>query len=119
MITVTIQDNEKETRVVELSHMKLELSAQSLKLQGDVRNPPEPKNKAEACEAIIARVEVKRQQLGLNKTRFATGMGMTPQTYNNFVGQQGTKPSVDLLLGVVEVYGMDPKFLLTGKQGER
>ena len=118
MITVTIQDNGKPSRVVELSNMELELSAQSLKLSGDIRNPPEPKDKAEACEAIIARVEVKRQQLGLNKSKFATGMGMTPQTYNNFVGQQGTKPSIDLLLGVVEVYGMDSTFLLTGKQKE-
>ena len=39
---------------------------------------------------IISRVEEVRMKLGLNKTQFSSRIGMNPQTYNNFVGSQGS-----------------------------
>ena len=63
---------------------------------------------------IIERVERVRANLGLTKHGFATTMGISPQTYNNFTGCQGSKPSVELLYGVVRYYGVNPQWLLTG-----
>ncbi len=59
--------------------------------------------------AIIARIEDMRHDLRLSKVKFAAGFGMCPQTYNNFIGQQGSKPSMELLMGVVEAYRADGK----------
>ncbi len=44
---------------------------------------------------IIERVEYVRRRLSMNKSRFSTSIGMTPQTYNNFIGAQGSKPSIE------------------------
>ena len=41
---------------------------------------------------IIETVEITREQTGLNKSQFSARIGMKPQTYNNFVGSQGSKP---------------------------
>ncbi len=54
--------------------------------------------------AIIARIEDMRHDLKLSRVKFAAGFWMCPQTYNNFIGQQGSKPSMELLMGVVEAY---------------
>ncbi len=60
--------------------------------------------------AIIARIENMRRDLRLSRVKFAAGFGMCPQTYNNFIGQQGSKPNMELLMGVVEAYrGHDRK----------
>jgi transcriptional regulator with XRE-family HTH domain len=63
---------------------------------------------------ITERVEVVRTSLGLNKAQFASKIGMKPQTYNNFVGSQGTKPNMALVCGIVRAFNVDPGWLLTG-----
>ncbi len=64
---------------------------------------------------IIARVENVRKELGLNKTKFSRQIGLKPQTYNNFVGSQGSKPNVALIKGVIDAFQVDSKWLLTGE----
>ena len=64
---------------------------------------------------IIDRVEEIRRHLGLNKSRFAGAIGMKPQTYNNFIGAQGSKPNMELVHGIVEQFKVDPRWLLSGK----
>ena len=39
---------------------------------------------------------------------------MKPQTYNNFIGTQGSKPNVELIFGIVNRYGVNPMWLLNG-----
>ena len=39
---------------------------------------------------------------------------MKPQTYNNFIGAQGSKPNIELILGIVNRYGVNPNWLLNG-----
>ena len=63
---------------------------------------------------IIERIEHVRKYLNVNKSRFSSDIGMKPQTYNNFIGAQGSKPSVDLIHGVVDRYGVNPTWLLNG-----
>jgi hypothetical protein len=63
---------------------------------------------------IIERIEYVRTHLGLNKSRFSSEIGMKPQTYNNFIGAQGSKPNVELLLGIVTRFGVNPVWLFTG-----
>ena len=53
---------------------------------------------------IIERIEQVRGYLGLNRSKFCRTIGMSPQTYNNFIGPQGTKPNIQLLHGVVTRY---------------
>ena len=64
---------------------------------------------------IIERIEYLRNHLGLNKSRFSAAIGMKPQTYNNFIGSQGSKPNVELIVGVVDKFRVDPQWLLTGE----
>jgi DNA-binding XRE family transcriptional regulator len=63
---------------------------------------------------IVSRVEEVRNHLGLNKSKFATQIGLKPQTYNNFIAAQGSKPNVALILGVVEAFGVNAHWLLNG-----
>lgn len=65
-------------------------------------------------QAIIARVEQVRVARHLNKSQFAARIGMKPQTYNNFIGAQGSKPNVELLVGLVKVFDVNPLWLLLG-----
>lgn len=53
---------------------------------------------------IIARTEQLRKVSGLNKSRFCGLFGMTPQTYNNFIGAQGSKPNIELVMGVISAF---------------
>ncbi len=64
---------------------------------------------------IIERIEQVRAYLGLNRSKFCRSIGMSPQTYNNFIGAQGTKPNIQLLHGVVTRFGVDPMWLFTGR----
>ena len=64
---------------------------------------------------IIERIEYVRNHLGLNKSRFSAEIGMKPQTYNNFIGSQGSKPNVELIFGVVNQFGVNPMWLLNGQ----
>lgn len=66
---------------------------------------------------VIERVEQVRKGLGLNKSQFSSRIGMKPQSYNNFTGAQSTKPSIELIMGVVTKYSVDPLWLLTGRDG--
>ncbi len=66
-------------------------------------------------EDIVERVEIIRNHTGLNKAQFAAAIGLKPQTYNNFVGAQGSKPSIDLIHGVVRQFQVDPMWLLVGR----
>ncbi|MDH4121820.1 MAG: helix-turn-helix domain-containing protein [Deltaproteobacteria bacterium] len=66
---------------------------------------------------IIERVEYLRTFLGLNKSRFSGEIGLKPQTYNNFIGAQGSKPSIELVMGVVQRFGVNPTWVLTGGGG--
>ncbi len=54
--------------------------------------------------AIVERIEDMRCDLKLSKSKFCAAFGMKPQTYSNFIGQQGSKPNVELLMGVAEAY---------------
>ncbi len=63
---------------------------------------------------IIERVETVRRRLSMNKSRFSKGIGMKPQSYNNFIGPQGSKPSIELILGLVNVYHVNSTWLLNG-----
>ena len=63
---------------------------------------------------IIERIEYVRGRLSLNKSRFSARIGMMPQTYNNFIGAQGSKPSIELILGMLNVYHVNPYWLLDG-----
>lgn len=40
---------------------------------------------------------------------------MKPQTYNNFIGSQGSKPNVELLHGIVSRFGVNPLWVFTGQ----
>lgn len=64
---------------------------------------------------IIERVEQLRTHLGLNKSRFSSEIGMKPQTYNNFIGSQGSKPNVELLYGIVTRFSVNPLWVFTGQ----
>ena len=63
---------------------------------------------------IIERIEYVRKYLNLNKSRFSSDIGMKPQTYNNFIGAQGSKPNIELIHGIVNRYGVNPIWLLNG-----
>jgi len=63
---------------------------------------------------IVERIEYLRNLLNLNKSRFSADIGMKPQTYNNFIGSQGSKPNVELIHGIVNRYGANPMWLLNG-----
>lgn len=63
---------------------------------------------------IIERIEYLRNLLNLNKSRFSAEIGMKPQTYNNFIGAQGSKPNVELIFGIVNRFGVNPMWLLNG-----
>lgn len=73
--------------------------------------------KEQKFREVIDRIEDRRKLLGLNKSKFAGAIGMKPQTYNNFIGAQGSKPNIELILGTINVHGMEPMYLLTGKVG--
>ncbi len=64
---------------------------------------------------IIERVEYVRRAVGLNKSRYSGEIGMKPQTYNNFVGAQGSKPNIELVHGVASRFNVNPTWLLYGK----
>ncbi len=65
-------------------------------------------------EDIIERIEYIRNYLGLNKSRFSAEIGMKPQTYNNFIGSQGSKPNIELIHGIVNRFLVNPIWLLNG-----
>ena len=65
-------------------------------------------------EEIVARIEFIRKSLGMNKSRFCRQIGLTPQTYHNFVGPQGSKPSLELIRGVFNRFQVNPIWLLNG-----
>ncbi len=64
---------------------------------------------------IIERTEQLRNQLGLNKSRFSNRIGMKPQTYNNFLGTQSTKPNIELIYGIIQQFNVNPMWLLKGE----
>lgn len=63
---------------------------------------------------IIDRIERFRIHMKLNKSQFSRRIGIKPQTYNNFIGAQGSKPSVELIHGIVTQFGVNPMWILTG-----
>lgn len=63
---------------------------------------------------VIERIEYLRNLLKLNKSRFSSDIGMKPQTYNNFIGAQGSKPNIELIHGIVNQYAVNPMWLLNG-----
>ena len=64
---------------------------------------------------IIERVEKVRVHLGLNKSRFSAAFGMKAQTYNNFIGAQGSKPNVEMIIGLCDAHGVRADWLLWGE----
>lgn len=70
--------------------------------------------KQQKFSEIIERVERVRKSLALNKSRFSRSFGMKPQTYNNFIGSQGSKPNIELICGVVKTHNVSPDWLLYG-----
>ena len=63
---------------------------------------------------IIERVEYVRKYLGLNKKEFCGRFGMQPQTYLNYIGPQGSSPSIELIYGVFNEFHVNPTWLLNG-----
>ena len=63
---------------------------------------------------IIERVEYVRRHLAMSKSYFSERIGMLPQTYNNFIGPQGSKPNIELIFGLFNVYHVNPYWLLNG-----
>ena len=63
---------------------------------------------------IIARIEEVRKAFNLNKSQFSANIGIKPQTYNNFIGTQKSKPNIKLIYGVVKWYRVNPHWLLYG-----
>lgn len=66
--------------------------------------------------AIVERVEAVRRRCDLGKSAFCAAFSMAPQTYNNFIGAQGSKPNVELVLGVCQAYGVRADWLLWGRE---
>lgn len=66
---------------------------------------------------IIERIEYVRHILRMSKNKFSKEIEMKPQTYNNFIGIQGSKPNVELIHGLVNRFGVHPMWILNG-QGE-
>lgn len=66
---------------------------------------------------IMERVEEYRRLTKLTKTAFASKLGFTPQSYNNFTGAQQSKPSLRLILNMCEPmpFGVNPMWLLFGR----
>ncbi len=64
---------------------------------------------------VVERTEEVRKMLGLNKSQFSKKIGMKPQTYNNYIGQQGSKPNIELISGIVEKFNVNPLWLLRGE----
>jgi hypothetical protein len=71
-------------------------------------------SKSKKFSDITERIEYLRNLLNLNKSRFSSDIGMKPQTYNNFIGAQGSKPNVELIYGIVNKFGASPMWLLNG-----
>lgn len=71
-------------------------------------------NRSKRNDEIVQRIEYIRNYLGLNKSRFSTEIGLKPQTYNNFIGAQASKPSVELISGIVNRFGVSPGWILNG-----
>ena len=70
--------------------------------------------KAQKFPEIIERIEYVRRYLSLNKSQFSHRIGMKSQTYNNFIGPQGSKPNIELIYGLFNVYHVNPNWLLNG-----
>ena len=70
--------------------------------------------KSQKFPEIIERIEYVRRYLSLNKSQFSQRIGMKPQTYNNFIGVQGSKPNIELIYGLFNVYHVNPNWLLNG-----
>ena len=64
---------------------------------------------------VVERTEEVRKMLGLNKSQFSKRIGMKPQTYNNYIGQQGSKPNIELISGIVDKFNVSPLWLLRGE----
>jgi len=71
-------------------------------------------NQPKKYSEIIERIEYLRTLLKLNKSRFSAEIGMKPQTYNNFIGAQASKPNVELIVGIVNSFGANPMWLING-----
>lgn len=74
-------------------------------------------NRTDENTKIIERIEYVRKYLGLNKSRVSIEIGLKPQTYNNFIGAQASKPSVDLIAGVCSRFGVNANWLFGMEEG--
>ena len=61
---------------------------------------------------MIDKIETVRTHLKVNKSNFVRPFDMKPQSYNNFIGAQGSKPNIELVLGLVNHWGVDPNWLM-------
>src|SRR5271170_4772904 len=78
-------------------------------------HPSDPDKSFRKFTDIVDRIEQLRAYLRLNKSQFSNAIGMKPQTYNNFIGAQSSKPNVELLHGAVAKFGANPMWILTGR----
>ncbi len=65
--------------------------------------------------AILDRVEMVRNTIDISKSAFCKKFDMVPQTYNNFIGKQSSKPNIELIIGIVNEWGVNPFWLLNGE----
>ena len=63
---------------------------------------------------IVRRVEEVRLRMGLNDSEFARAIGVTLDTFKCVTGPQQSKPSVELVHGVVTRLNVDANWLLNG-----
>ena len=66
--------------------------------------------------AIMERIEQVRESRNMTKASFARAIGMSAQTYANFTGRQGSKPSIDLVLGLCRAFGVDHRWIMFGME---
>lgn len=84
--------------------------------KSDTKKPGCPQEADPRWGQIVTRIEKFRVSLSMSKSEFASELGLTSQTYNNFTGHQGSKPSLKLILALCSAgkYGLNPAWVLFG-----
>ncbi len=64
---------------------------------------------------IITRIEALRIYTGLSRSGFARQVGITPSQYHSYTAEKPSKPTVALLLGIVNRWPVDANWLILGE----
>ena len=71
-------------------------------------------------ETINDRIEILiKHYFNDNKASFAKSIGMPPTGLSNYLGKQRrSKPSVDMIIKIIQTLNVDPRWLLLGEKSE-